>query len=277
MISQEKTDLHIHTSASDGSATPVEVVEEALRKRLKAIAITDHDVIEGIKPALEAAKGTCLEVIPGVEINTEGAGHEVHILGYFINVDNPVFKAQLDFLRNARESRAEKIVRRLQELGIDIEWKRVLEIAGEGSVGRPHIGLAMMEKGYVSSVQEAFQKYVGYGCPAYVPRYKIEPTEAVRIIKSAGGAAVMAHPGLSQRDDLIPELVAAGICGLEVYYPTHTPAQTEYYLNIARQYNLLATGGSDYHGYGPNFRSEMGEITVPYTVAEKLRQFARKT
>jgi len=266
----------VHTSASDGSAAPAEVVEEALQKGLKAIAITDHDVLEGVKPALQAARGTSLEVIPGVEINTEGEGHEVHILGYFIDVDSPELKARLDFLRNARESRAEKIVRRLQELGLSIEWERVLEIAREGSVGRPHIGLAMMEKGYVSSVQEAFQKYIGYGRPAYVPRYKIEPVEAVEIIKKAGGAAVMAHPGLSQRDDLIPQLVAAGICGIEVYYPAHTPAQTEHYLKIAQHYNLLATGGSDYHGHGPNFRSEMGEITVSYAVAEKLYQFAQK-
>lgn len=265
----------MHTSASDGANSPQEVVAEASVLGLKAIAITDHDVIEGVLPAQLAARKTGVEVIPGVEINTEAQEREIHILGYFVDVDDPRLVARLHELRKAREIRVEKIVNKLRQLGIEIELDRVLQIAGSGSVGRPHVGLAMIEKGYVASVAESFQKFTGFGRPAYVPRYKIDPQEAIKIINSVGGVAVYAHPGLALCDHLIPQMVRSGLRGLEVYYPEHTPEQQRYYLELARQYNLLVTGGSDYHGPGVNFRFNLGEVTVGYEVVDRLKSISQ--
>lgn len=265
----------MHTSASDGASSPQEVVKEASALSLKAIAITDHDVIDGVLPAQLAACQTGVEVIPGVEINTEAQEREIHILGYFIDIDDPRLVSCLHQLRKAREIRVEKIVNKLRRLGIEIELDRVFQIAGSGSVGRPHVGLAMIEKGYVTSVAESFRKYTGFGRPAYVPRYKIDPLEAIRMINAAGGVAVYAHPGLALRDHLIPQMVRAGLRGLEVYYPEHTPEQQQHYLELSRRYGLLATGGSDYHGPGANFRFRLGEVTVGYEVVEHLRSISK--
>ncbi|NPV92281.1 MAG: PHP domain-containing protein [Firmicutes bacterium] len=266
----DKADLHTHTSASDGSSSPEQLIDEAIRLGLRAVAVTDHDVIDGIPAARARARGTGLEVVDGVEINTEGLQREVHILGYFIDIDNRELKERLRSLRLAREARAEKIVRRLKELGKDIDLYRVLEIAGDGSVGRPHIGLAMMEKGYVGSVAEAFQSYIGYGAPAYVPRYKIDPLEAIGMVLIAGGVPVYAHPGLADRDELIPDMVRSGLKGIEVFYPDHDERQRSRYKKIADDYGLIMTGGSDYHGLGANFRTHLGDEVVDYRVVEAL-------
>ncbi len=267
-----KVDLHIHTTVSDGTSTPRQVVQIAAQRKLRAIAITDHDTVGGIEEAKAEGLRSGIEVIPGVEINTDYNHQEIHILGYFIRYEDHKLLTHLESLQNARLARIRKMVDRLPGLGLPIELKRVLELAGEGSVGRPHIGMAMVEKGYVASVEEAFQRYLGLGRPAFVPRYALSPAEAVGIIRQAGGTAVWAHPGLAQRDYLIVELVEAGLRGLEVYYPEYTPDMVRHYLALARQYHLVVTGGSDYHGSGTGYRAELGEVTVHYDVVNQLRQ-----
>lgn len=267
-----KTDLHIHTTVSDGTSTPRQVVQIAAKRKLRAIAITDHDTVGGIEEAKAEGLQSGVEVIPGVEINTDYNHQEIHILGYFIRFKDRQFLAHLDRLQNARVIRIEKMVNRLPGLGLPVKLKRVLELAGAGSVGRPHIGMAMVEKGYVTSIQEAFQRYLGLGRPAFVPRFALTPAEAVGIIRQAGGVAVWAHPGLAKHDYLLAELIGAGLRGLEVYYPEHTPEMVRHYLALARQHRLVVTGGSDYHGSGTGYRAELGEVTVAYEAVEQLRQ-----
>jgi hypothetical protein len=267
-----KADLHVHTTASDGTSTPQQVVELAASCGLKAIAITDHDAIGGIEEAIQASCGLGIEVIPGVEINTEHNNREVHILGYFIRYNDEEFQARLIELQNARLIRIEKIVHRLKSLKLPVELSRVLELAGAGSVGRPHIAMVMVEKGYVNSITDAFQQYLGYGASAFIPRYKLDPAEAVGIIRQAGGVAVMAHPGLANCDHLISELVKFGLQGLEVYYPEHSPDMVRRYLSLARNYGLIVTGGSDYHGSGAGYRANLGVVTVSYQVVAQLKK-----
>lgn len=267
-----KVDLHIHTTASDGTSTPQQVVQLAAQRKLRAIAITDHDTVGGILEAKAEGHRLGIEVIPGVEINTDYNHQEIHILGYFIRYKDRDLQTRLENLQKARLIRIRKMVDRLPGLGLPIELKRVLELAGEGSVGRPHIGMAMTEKGYVASVAEAFQRYLGLGRPAFVPRYALTPAEAVRIIRKAGGIAVWAHPGLAQRDCLMAELVEAGLRGLEVYYPEHTPDMVRHYLALAQKYQLVVTGGSDYHGSGTGYRAELGDVTVAYEAVDQLKQ-----
>ncbi|NPV26014.1 MAG: PHP domain-containing protein [Firmicutes bacterium] len=263
-------DLHIHTTASDGLLSPQQVVGQAVDLGLRAIAITDHDIIDGCSPAITVA-GEKLEVIPGIEINTEWKNKEVHVLGYFIDLEDQQFLQTLKELRQARLNRIGKIVRKLRQLGLNIELSRVLELAGAGTIGRPHIAIAMIEQGYVETIQEAFTNYIGYGAPAYVPRYKLSPSEAVEIIRRAKGIPVLAHPGLIGSDELIPDLVKIGLQGLEVFYPEHDPEQTEHYLRLARYYNLAVTGGSDFHGNSSDYRGELGGLKIDYSVVEKLR------
>jgi len=265
-----KVDLHVHTTASDGTNTPQQVVQIAASRNLKAISITDHDTVGGIEEAITAGLRLGVEIIPGVEINTDYNHQEVHILGYFIKYNDDQFQSRLKELQNARIIRIKKIVNQLQALGLPVELKRVMELAGPGSVGRPHIGMVMVEKGYVNSIQEAFHRYLGYGRPAFIPRYALDPAEAVGIIRQAGGVAVWAHPGLANRDDLILKLVEAGLQGLEVYYPEHSSEMRSHYLALALQYGLVATGGSDYHGSSADYRADLGEVTVDYAVVDQL-------
>lgn len=275
-------DLHVHTTASDGTMTPAEIVRMAVSRRLRAIALTDHDTVAGVAEAQEAARESGLLVIPGIEINTDYAEEEVHILGYWLDISNRELQAKLKELRQARAVRAEKMVARLAQIGVSVSLDRVLEIAGMGSLGRPHIAAALVEKGYALTPAEAFQKYLSRGTPGYVARYKIAMTEAVRIVTAAGGVPVLAHPGLLNRERLLrtdrrglfPELLAAGIRGIEVYYPKHTPALVHHYLELCRRYQLIATGGSDYHGPGQKEAVELGAAGVEMEAVARLRQAA---
>jgi len=266
-------DLHIHTTASDGSLSPAEVVEAALRAGLRAIAITDHDSVSGLGEAQSRAVGR-LRVIPGVEINTDakvdGDWVEVHILGYLIDPTAPMFEEELQQLRVLRFERARRIVERLNALNLPVSFARVVEIAGTGPIGRPHVAQAMVEAGLVGSVLQAFQLYLGVGRPAYVERYKLSPEDAIRLIHAAGGVAVLAHPGLIGDDSLIPALVAAGLDGLEVHYPEHGRHEVRRYAGLARRFGLVATGGSDAHG--PDFpgRAPIGAVRVPDGVIDEL-------
>jgi len=264
-------DLHVHSSASDGVFTPTEVVHLALRQGMSVIALTDHDTTDGIGEARRAAAGSSLEVIPGLEINTEGPDGDIHILGYYINPDHEPLQEQLRVLREARLVRARKMIERLADLGMPLEWERVLAIAGEDpAVGRPHIARALVEAGYVATAQEAFDRYIGNDGPAYVPRLRMRPEEAIVAIHQAGGVAVLAHPDHHPILERLPDLVKAGLDGLEVYYPEHTPEDVARLGALATRYGLLMTGGSDFHGPGLGKNAPMGSVLLPAGVVSRL-------
>jgi predicted metal-dependent phosphoesterase TrpH len=264
-------DLHSHTTASDGTYTPRQLVQEAGRRGLRVLAITDHDSTEGLAEALdEAAKHRPLEIVPGIEINCDVEGAEVHILGYYMDYEAPWFQA---FCREQREERRQRVLlmtERLASLGLAIEPEEVFALVREGSAGRPHMAQVMVNRGYVKSVREAFDKYLAAGRPGHVPRKKLAPAEAVRLIRRAGGVPVFAHPGLAGRDALIPGLIEAGMMGIECYYPEHSAAQRAGYVQICKERDLVATGGSDFHG--PKVRAaNLGSPVVPLSAWEELK------
>lgn len=241
-------DLHIHTDASDGLMSPDAVVKKASAMGLRAIAITDHDTVDGIASAVRSAKASHLELIPGIELSTDTLGREVHILGYGINYHDGPFLALLQSLQRSRHERAEKMIQRLSALGYKIELSAVLQHAADAAPGRPHVARALVDKGYFNSVTDVFHHLLGYNMPGYVERFKLTPKKAIEAIHETGGLAVWAHPGMTDDDSPLPSFMDAGLDGLEVYHPHHTESQTTHYRNLARQNNLLITGGSDFHG-----------------------------
>ena len=273
---EEFADLHIHTAASDGTVSPEKIADVALQAGLKAIAITDHDAIEGIAPAILSAKKLDCEVIPGVELSVTMNGIDMHLLGYYVDYEDSHFQERLEFFRKIREERAEKIVQKLNELGFSLDFENVREIAGEGSIGRPHIAQALLQEGYVSSFQEAFARFLGYNCPAYVPKFKMSLSEAIELVRSAGGIPVFAHPGTVNRDELIPGFIAQGLQGLEVIHPDHAPSVSQHYTNIARKHGLIVTGGSDFHGPHTNMAA-IGRFKVPMTWLHDLKELRTNT
>jgi predicted metal-dependent phosphoesterase TrpH len=234
--------------------------------------------VDGIPLALEAAQNfPSLTVIPGVEINTEVAAGEAHILGYFIDYHHPELLASLVNLRNSRLDRAQRMITKLSNLGLDITWERVKEIAGDGSIGRPHIAQALQEKGYINSFQEAFNKYIGWGGPAYVAREKIAPAEATQLILRASGLPVLAHPlTLTNPEAMIAELKTNGLAGIEGYYKGYTPEEIKGLVRLADKYSLIVTGGTDYHGLGTSDETTIGGVEVPLKSAEQLLALAKK-
>ncbi len=273
-----RIDLHVHTTASDGRFSPEEIVHKAAGLDLSAIAICDHDTIDGIAPALAAAKAfPQLKVIPGVEVSTLAPGNEVHVLGYFIDCADPDLKTTLNGLRNSRLERAKAIIAKLKDLGIAIDWQRVQELADGGSIGRPHIARVMLEKGYIASFKEAFDRYIGLGGPAYVERHKINPAEAVALIAQAGGLPVLAHPlTVNEPEVMIAALKKAGLVGVEVYYNDYDETKRDNLARLAKKYNLIATGGSDYHGIDDSAETMMGNAGVPLESLERLTALARQ-
>lgn len=270
-----KVDLHIHTTASDGTLTPAEVVHAAIESGLSAIAITDHDTTEGLEAALTAAEGTGLEVIPGIELSAEHGSGEAHILGYFVDRYDRALQEKLTVLRRARRERAWKMIGKLKGMGVTISWGHVLEIAGDSSAfGRPHIAQALREKGHVDNINEAFYRYIGLHGPAYVARYKLTPTQAVEIVRAAGGLPVLAHPW-RQRDMAI-RLSTRGLVGLEAYYPRYSDEQREELVSLGEQYGLIATGGTDFHGREDNGALAVGDVPVPTDSLERLRALANR-
>ncbi|MBF7083053.1 PHP domain-containing protein [Desulfallas sp. Bu1-1] len=267
-------DLHVHTSASDGSSTPEEVVQMAARNKLRCIAITDHDTMDGINAAHAVAERRGVDILNGVELSTECDGLEVHILGYCVDPGDHELQEHLKIFQNARLNRAKKIINKLRNLGLVISLEKVLELAGPGSVGRPHIARALLAEGQVNSIAEAFELYIGVGKPAYEPRFKYHPVQMVKLIRSVGGVPVLAHPGITCGESLIMTLIEEGLQGLEVYHPKHTPEMEKYYLNLCHEYGLVVTGGSDFHGVGVTGHGRLGEAVVPYKVVVELRALA---
>ena len=276
-MSKQRADLHIHTTASDGTLTPEQTVQEAARIGLGALGIADHDTVDGIAPAIAASRDTNVIVVPAVEINTDYGKDEIHILGYYINHESKALNTHLEHFRFERAERGRLIVERLNEMGLNVSLDRVFQIAGKGSVGRPHIARAIVEAGYASSMNGAFGKYLIRGAPAYVPRHKLTPSQAIDIIREAGGVAVLAHPGNSKCDELIPELVKTGLQGIEVYHTDHSSAKARHYNEIARRYGLIATGGSDSHGPDNLKTVPIGHVTVDLAVICKLKELAQKS
>jgi hypothetical protein len=267
-------DLHIHSTYSDGSQTPEEIVAEAIEKNLTAIAIADHDTVRGVAPALEAARGSDLRVIPAVEISTEFQKTEVHILGYWIDLEDDQLHAKFVYVRDARRRRANEIVGKLRQNGVEITLEDVVEQSDGVSLGRPHVAQALIQKGYVSEMQEAFDRFLGRDKPAFVPRYKLSPYEAVEAIQTAGGCPVLAHPGLGVSDYVIDGLIEAGVEGLEAYHNHHSRSNTRRALRIAEENGLLVTGGTDSHGPEGSYPVEIGEVNVPDSCAESLVAWA---
>ncbi len=243
-----RVDLHTHTTASDGSLAPADLVGAAASEGLDAIAITDHDSVEGVPAACAAARELPIDVIPGVELSAVHDGTDVHILGFFIDYRDPVLLARLSELRECRHDRAERMVSALREAGYDVALDDVLVLAEGGSVGRSHVAKALVGGGHADSVSDAFERLIGRGRPYYVPKPVAEPPAVVDTILSAGGVPVLAHPGITKVDDLVPALVDAGLAGLEVYHGDHTEEMRQRYAQMAEELGLVATGGSDYHG-----------------------------
>lgn len=271
-------DLHVHTTASDGRYRPEEIVRKSAVLGLKIIAIADHDSVDGIAPALEAArKFPQLKVLPCVEVSTDVAHGEVHVLGYFIDYTSQELNAALTKFRNSRVERAQGMIAKLADLGLHIEWQRVKEIAGDGTIARPHIAQAMLEKGYISSLKEAFDKYIARDGPAYVEREKLTPVEAVTLILRAKGLPVMAHPfTVPDPEAMISKLKGAGLVGLEAYYNGYGVEEISRLVSLAEKHHLITTGGSDYHGLDERNETRLGGVEVPITSAEQLLTLAEQ-
>jgi 3',5'-nucleoside bisphosphate phosphatase len=269
-----KADLHIHSTASDGALSPTQVVERAAKAGLSAIALTDHDSVSGIEEATDAGERLGVRVVPGIEINTDFGPADVHILGYFVDRKSEKLLKLLGSLREARVERGRRMVEKLQALGVNVTFDRVMEIAGTGSVGRVHVALAVVECGVVASVNSAFGRFLVKSAPAYVERTKMTPHDAIAAIADTGGVACLAHPGKVKWDDLIPGMIKVGLGALEVWHPDHSAQESRRYQALARKYKLIATGGSDAHCHDRDSGSDIGTVTVDTGVVEELRAAA---
>jgi len=270
-----KADLHLHTSFSDGALSPRELIDRASQAGLNTIAITDHDHTGALDEAYELGKPAGIDVIPGVELSTSVGEQDVHILGYCFDHRDAGLQEYLSVFRRERLKRAERIVEKLNGLRIPLSLEAVLDQAGEGSVGRPHIANALVEEGLTGTYHEAFLKYIGFGKPAYEKKYVVTPREAIAMLSRAGGLSFLAHPGHAVDEKLLLELVAAGIDGIEVVHPSHSPERVAYYTGIVNQYYLLSSGGSDFHGGRRNDREALGRYFVPTHSVELMRRRLR--
>jgi hypothetical protein len=264
------TDLHVHTTASDGTLVPTEVVKEAAAEGVTLLGITDHDTIEGVAEALRGAPEAGLQIVPGVELSVGQEQQEIHILGYCFDQANALLTDTLARMRQARDNRNATIVEKLHHLGKPICLERVQKLAQGGSVGRPHIAKALVEAGHVTSEGEAFGRFLARGKPAYFGRERLSPAEAARLIQQAGGYAVLAHPGKLGSRKLVEQLLEDGLDGLEVYHTDHTQSNIQLLLEIARARKLLITGGSDSHGPHSERPLRIGSVTMPAWVQEQF-------
>ncbi|MEE9441600.1 MAG: PHP domain-containing protein [candidate division Zixibacteria bacterium] len=270
-------DLHIHTDHSDGRQSPAEAVKIGIALDLKAIAITDHDAVSGVDEAVACDAGKEIEVISGIELSASKADDDIHILGYLFRTDDARLLEALDRFRKIRLERSKKMVERLSGLGIKIDYDEIVKLADKAPIGRPHVAEVMARHGVVSSYEEAFRDYLSLNGPVYVPKAKLTPREAIELIHNAEGVAVMAHPGLTNEDDLIEEMAYWGLDGIEIFHPTHKPAKRKRYRRLAERLGLFCTGGSDSHNRTGRY-GNIGHEKVPYeyltvmkSVWEKLR------
>jgi predicted metal-dependent phosphoesterase TrpH len=263
-------DLHVHTSCSDGTYTPAQLVREGVARGISALAIVDHDTIEAITEASIRAQGTDLEIIPGIELTAQHEDQEIHILGYFLDYRNKKLLEKLELMQFNRIQRVYKIIENLKELGLRLNPQTVFDISGKAAVGRMHIARALVKDSLVGSTAEAFRRYIGDKSPAYVLGFSLSVSEAIKLIQAAGGVAVLAHPYILHNDALIAEFVGYGLEGIEVHYPEHSQAMVNFYLDLAKKLNLLVTGGTDFHGSAkPEIK--LGMIRIPLELVEKLR------
>jgi 3',5'-nucleoside bisphosphate phosphatase len=263
-------DLHLHTHFSDGTYSPEELAGHAKRCGFKAVALTDHDTMEGCERMAAACLAGGIEFIPAAELTTEQSGHELHMLGYFLDSQNSNLIERLAKFQEVRRQRIHEMVERLNELQIPIKVEAVFTLANCHSPGRPHVARTLVQGGWCRSLDEAFDRFLKKGKPAWVPKFKISAADAIDLIHQAGGLAVMAHPGLNHTDDIIPDLVRSGMDGIECFHTKHSTSMTQRYLEIADQHRLLVTGGSDCHGMSKG-KPLIGTIKVPYGCVEKLR------
>jgi hypothetical protein len=268
-------DLHIHTNASDGLFTPELVIEEALKANLDAVSVTDHDSVDNVPQLLSLAQKVNLKVLPGVELSTVWKEEDVHFLGYYIDPANPELLSSLAFLREARVARMQQIVDKFNENGFGVTLEEILAATHGGAAGRSHLARVLLKKRYVSSINEAFEKYLGRGKPFFVEKKMYEVEEAIDLIKKAGGAVFLAHPAVSRVDDDIDLFISWGLDGLEAYYPEHTLEEQEHYIRLAQEKGLMVSGGSDAHGF--KGRGEhLGEFTAPTSAVQKLLEWGNK-
>jgi len=264
-------DLHLHTKASDGSLSPKKVVYKAKKLNYKAISITDHDTVSGLDEAIKNGKKINLEIIPGIEFNTKYKGFEVHILGYFIDYHNKNLINATKKLHDSRVNRVKNIVNKLNEMGIKITNNDIFSLSDGGAVGRSHVARVLKNKNYVETFSEAFEKYLAIGKEAYVERYRLKPDEAINIIKKAGGIPVLAHPGLIENDKIVNKMLSMGVEGIEAYYYEHNLNETNKYIKLANDNDLLITGGSDDHGPGNKDGARLGKMKIDYKLVEALK------
>ena len=273
-------DLHVHSTASDGTFTPAELVNEAKKAGLFAFALTDHDTVDGIAEAKAAAKAADIELIPGVELSCDYNGTEIHMVGLFLDESTPKLLEHLQRFRDNRDNRNQKMYQKLSELGFEITEEALREMFPDAVLTRAHVARFLLDKGYIASIAEAFEKYIGDGCPCNIPREKISPQEAVRLIHEAGGKAVLAHPILYHLSDgdlrsLIASCMECGLEGIEAFYSTYQAEDERYICRLAEEYGLALSGGSDFHGRNkPQIKlgSGMGNLSIPSELLERLKQ-----
>ena len=281
-----EVDLHLHTTCSDGRLTPAALVRLCAERGLKVISITDHDSTDGLPEAISAAEQyPQLTIIPGIELGSDHPGSEVHILGYYVDRFSSQFQHTIRKFREGRRERARVMVEKLSEFGVTVSWERVVELSGDGAIGRPHIAQAMVEAGYVTYPKEAFDKYLGKAGLAYAERPNLSPAEAVRLLVSNGALPVMAHPtyavpegaenAVASLRETLTSLKSAGLVGVEVYYKDYTPAQVEQLLALAQELGLVPCGGSDYHSSGNPDEPEPGAVGPPMSTVEALAGLMR--
>jgi hypothetical protein len=263
-------DLHLHTFFSDGTFSPEELAGHGARLGFAAMALTDHDSVEGCARMATACSAAGMEFIPGTELTAELGNTELHLLGYFLDTHNEKFLAEIGRFQTVRQNRILEMVAAINKLGVPLEVESVFALANCKSPGRPHVARALVKAGLVKNLDDAFERFLKKGRPAWVPKTKMSALQGIELIHQTGGLAVMAHPGLNHNDDIIPDLVKAGLDGIECFHTKHSTAMSERYLEIADKYHLLVTGGSDCHGFSKN-KPLIGTVKLPYEHVEKMK------
>jgi hypothetical protein len=269
-----RADLHTHTHCSDGRLTPEALVALARERGLRALAVTDHDTVGGVEAAQAAGERLGVEVIAGVELSTTVDREEVHLLGYFFDPAHPALREHLTAFQEARRTRAQAMVERLHDLGVSLRWEAVAARTEGAAIGRPHLAQALVDGGFVDDPGAAFEQYLADGGPACVPKPRFPARDALAMLHAAGGIGVLAHPGHWTSDATVMALIRAGLDGLETIHPSHDAMLTRYYHRIARDFGLIETGGSDYHGIRPSDDARFGQVTVPYAWVDRARPAA---